>query len=385
VRCVLPPFVATTTTKEHTMRSHTKLARRAALLGLPATLAAALLSASSAPAAPGSASEIRRNGTFIELTGTGSTFNDISTFVDQQGRIAVSDSAGLQAGPGCTVVGNVATCGTGVTAVNIDSGSGNDRLTPQAPVFTTFRGGTGDDIFRGGLVRGGASVVTFNGGEGFDTADYSSADRFVTVTLDFFDNDGRPGDADNVDFTVETLVGSRFPDRLTGDSSANVFDGRAGDDRMSGLSGNDVFEEGRFANGADEIFGGLGDDAVVYGARLAAVHVSPDNVADDGAAGEGDDVGSDVEDAHGGAGADTLVGSSAANQLFGNGGDDTLVGLGGDDELFGDAGVDAFSAGGGNDAVTTQDGSAELVKCGKGTDTVRADNSDVLRGCENRI
>ena len=50
---------------------------------------------------------------------------------------------------------------------------------------------------------------------------------------------------------------------------------------------------------------------MTYASRTADVSVSINGAADDGEAGEGDDVQSDVENLTGGAGADTLTGSAA--------------------------------------------------------------------------
>ena len=60
-----------------------------------------------------------------------------------------------------------------------------------------------------------------------------------------------------------------------------------------------------------------------------------DDVANDGLAGEGDNVDSDVENITGGAGKDTLTGSNAANTILGGGGSDTIFGQGGSNTLDG--------------------------------------------------
>ena len=77
----------------------------------------------------------------------------------------------------------------------------------------------------------------------------------------------------------------------------------------------------------------------------------------------------------GGAGADTLVGSSA---------DDVLAGLGGKDTLEGGAGADTFLAGADDDAVKARDGRRDfLISCGSGKDSLSADAKDPqARDCE---
>ncbi len=89
--------------------------------------------------------------------------------------------------------------------------------------------------------------------------------------------------------------------------------------------------------------------------------------ADDGAAGEGDDV-SGVQAVTGGSGADELVGGAA---------DELLVGLGGNDVLDGGAGADSFLAGAGNEVVRARDGRRDgLISCGSGGDTATVDDRD---------
>ena len=73
--------------------------------------------------------------------------------------------------------------------------------------------------------------------------------------------------------------------------------------------------------------------------------------ADDGEAGEGDDVQGDVEVVRGSSASDDLSGNDGANRLNGRGGADLLDGAGGDDELIGQAGGDTFIGGTGVDLV----------------------------------
>jgi serralysin len=67
-----------------------------------------------------------------------------------------------------------------------------------------------------------------------------------------------------------------------------------------------------------------------------------------------------IEDAVGGAGADTLSGNQAANKLQGGAGQDLLAGLDGDDRLDGGAGADTLRGGAGDD-VYLVDTAADVV------------------------
>jgi len=75
------------------------------------------------------------------------------------------------------------------------------------------------------------------------------------------------------------------------------------------------------------------------------VAITLNGVADDGAAGEGDNVGPalDVEDVLGGDGDDLIAGNDNANWLDGGPGDDLLAGGDGPDTFAGESGVDVVS------------------------------------------
>lgn len=134
--------------------------------------------------------------------------------------------------------------------------------------------------------------------------------------------------------------------------------------------GSDTIVPGR---GADSISGGTGVDLVTYENRTSAqpVTVTIDGVANDGAAGEGDNVRTDVENVAGGASNDDLTGSTANNQLWG---------MAGDDELEGNLGIDRLTGGDGNDSMAGSGGS-DLLWGGNGDDDLRGHGGqDTLRG-----
>lgn len=79
---------------------------------------------------------------------------------------------------------------------------------------------------------------------------------------------------------------------------------------------------------------------------------------------------------------DRLTGSKAKDKLKGLAGDDCLKGKADNDRLDGGEGVDQLSAGPGDDRIKARDGTAETIKCGGGTDKVKADADDVVKRCE---
>ena len=104
--------------------------------------------------------------------------------------------------------------------------------------------------------------------------------------------------------------------------------------------------------GDDEISGGPGDDVVSADGEEDAPYDTPGN--------------------------DRVVGGAGNDWLDGGEGDDELLGDAGHDHLIGGSGTDALSAGPGEDLVESGDGVPDVVACGDGSDTVRADAIDTF-------
>ncbi len=139
--------------------------------------------------------------------------------------------------------------------------------------------------------------------------------------------------------------------------------GRPAIDTLDGGPGNDLLDPG--AN--DDVHGGADFDTV----RMSAlgVTVTLDDAANDGPAGEIENIHSDVEQVAGGAGVDQIDGNAGPNTLDGGDGNDTLNGLGGADTLIGGAG---------NDTIRSRDGVADSVSCGPGDDRAIVDPVDTV-------
>jgi hypothetical protein len=210
----------------------------------------------------------------------------------------------------------------------------------------------------------------------------------------------------------DTIRGGIGGDELEGWDGDDTLDGGPGDDYLEGIA---YVEEG-MTHGTDTYVGGGGYDTVTYEGRTEDLSLSPDGVADDGAAGERDDIGTDIMGVGGGHGADTMTGTGARNVFGGGPGDDVITGGGGDDHLVGATGADnltggpgqdllggedgddtldggtgidryygddvsaciAYSCPSGRDDIKARDGEREEINCGPGTDTLEADPSDVI-------
>jgi Ca2+-binding RTX toxin-like protein len=175
-----------------------------------------------------------------------------------------------------------------------------------------------------------------------------------------------------VAFAQESIiVGDEGDNVLVGTPAGDSIYGRGGADILLGGPGEDELDGG---SGADIISGGPDKDSVAYAG--APVTVILDGLPNDGAVGEGDNIGIDVEDVYGTESADTLIGSDREN---------TLDGLGGNDQITGGPGQDGLYGGDGDDTIRSRDGSADRVECGPGIDSAFIDARDSVAGdCETK-
>jgi Ca2+-binding RTX toxin-like protein len=230
----------------------------------------------------------------------------------------------------------------------VKGGSANDTITGNASANTLLGNGGNDTIY------GGDGNDSLGGGAGSDSL-WGQAG-----------NDTLHGDADH-----DTLYGGLGNDSLYGDDGYDY------------LHGGDQLEQ---ADGNDFLSGGAAEDRADYSYDTHNLNLSIDGVANDGEAGETDNIQTDVEGVYGGSGNDTMTGNSGANTFLGNGGNDSIGGGLGNDGIFGGAGADTIHGDGDNDACYGGLGD-DFVYGDDGNDGVhggdqaeQADGNDVLSG-----
>ena len=256
----------------------------------------------------------------------------------------------------------------GVGEDTLDGGADNDQLFGGAGE-DTLNGGTGNDELNGeagnDTLDGGPGEDILDGGADSDTANYTLSDAGVTITLED-DTGNAAGDAVSGGHaegdtlrSIENLIGSQYPDVLTGNNKNNALqglggndelNGGAGDDELIGEAGNDTLDGGP---GEDVLDGGADSDTAKYTLSNAGVTIVLE-----------DDTGNAAGDAVSGGHADgdtlrsieNLVGSQYPDFLTGNNKNNVLQGLGGNDELNGGAGNDTLDGGPGEDVL---DGGAD--------------------------
>ena len=240
---------------------------------------------------------------------------------------------------------------------SIDGGDGNDTLTGEggndaldgSSGTNKLRGGDGDDTLTS--ERG---TDTDSGGDGNDLI---TADGFSLVAEGGSGDDelqgGLADDQLNGGAGGDSLSGADGNDQLLGGDDGDQLDGGSGVDLLQGEAGDDSLNGGV---GADILSGGGDDDRLSYEDSESGVSVSFDDLANDGALDEADNVASDFERIEGSSGDDRLAGASASIALDGLEGNDTLIGGGADDLLRGGDGDDMLNGGAGADLIDGGDG-----------------------------
>jgi hemolysin type calcium-binding protein len=298
----------------------------------------------------------------------------------------------MRAGTGCTrrsrtTIGVYRLHCDGVSSVEITLGTGADVLYLFGEDPATVHGGSGADF-----VETSSANDTLIGGTGPDRLrSIGGRDSLIGGSGDDELFPDWRGSASQTNVPDDALDGGSGQDLLFAGGGADELLGGTGDDELIGGAGNDHFVG---EPGADEILGGGGPlDEIDCSHRVRDVTVDDHGgLANDGSAGEGDDVGA-VEVVRTGSGNDTVSLGDFRARVFGNRGDDTLTLTRGPGVLFGGLGDDTLTlattfpgrvrAGAGDDHISTGGSTSDRDGCGPGNDAVTADASDLVSdNCE---
>jgi len=251
----------------------------------------------------------------------------------------------------------------------IKAGDENDTISGGTGADALY-GEDGDDTFNFSATVGESTGDYINGGAGVDTADYSNLISNIELDLNEENNGSTyvkvgSNTLDHQIENVENIKGTAQNDNISGNSSQNTIDGGAGDDILNGEGGVD-------ASNLDTLIGGLGNDTFIVNDTGYTVYdgetgqgtnfidtVDFSKIANDSndkvnvnlqdgtftlnAATINETTFKGIEGAIGGAGDDTIVGTTTANTLIGGEGDDTLLGNGAS------SGIDYIDGGTGNE------------------------------------
>ncbi len=194
-------------------------------------------------------------------------------------------------------------------------------------------------------IRPGLGSDLLYGSLGSDTIDYSDSARGINANLAL----KKVSVGEHSDFVdeFESVIGSKFKDTITGDSTKNklfglegndLLNGRGGADHMEGGLGNDTYEVENSSDITLELTG-QGVDHV----RASISHTLQSNLENLTL------TGSAAINGTGNSLNNILTGNTGANTLNGELGNDTLNGGSGNDKLYGGLGNDRLTGGAGSD------------------------------------
>lgn len=158
-------------------------------------------------------------------------------------------------------------------------GGGSDRLWGFAGNDTLY-GNAGNDVLEGDdgkdTLVGGTGADSLFGGEGSDTASHATSRAGVVASLSspWVNTNDALGDTY---YSIEHLIGTRYGDRLYGDSARNGLTGGNGNDAISGEGGSDLIYGGA---GADRLWGGAGSDRFIFKATADSAGTFVDTIFD---------------------------------------------------------------------------------------------------------
>jgi Ca2+-binding RTX toxin-like protein len=326
----------------------------------------------------------------LTFTGAGGEANHVLVMNAFDGYRLIDHGAAIAAGPGCSIVNSAEVfCELSAfeafeepATVEVLAGDMNDFVSVST-LFpydeTTIDGGDGAD------------VLEFSSDCDFDFAQCQAhlhggpgsdtlRGQAGIISLDGgAGGDTMEGSSAEVDYTMRVN-----PVTATGDGLAN--DGEAGENDniltvefVLGGAAGDTFTN-------IDAIGGAGRDTFISTSVFGSFSVG----------GAGNDTfigGVGEDDFFGGRGADTLTGAGGIDDLEGGRGADTIRGGAGRDFLVGSKGADVLvggagrefemSGGGGNDTLRARDGNQERVNGGAGSDSAQVDYLDIVSSIES--
>ena len=364
-------------------------------------LAALGLTAAAAPAADAASISFDGSGAMVLTAAPGeSNYVLIYPAGDGSANVDVTDRQPITApADKCeTLAPDLVRCAI-PTTVRVNLGDGNDRWSPDRSLAFSpapqIDGGEGDDELEGidgsDALTGGPGndkLLGFNGDdrlEGGDGDDGVVGGIGKDTVLGGAGTDNVAGDGFE-DAYPDIVDGGPGLDTIDGDWSSRRYDavvtplnvtlaGGAEDGRSSGAEGDDVRGVERIHENIPGVYVGTDAPEEIVVRQITESATMRGNG------------GNDILKT--GDGADSIDGGAGDDELDGGFGDDTIVGGPGRDRISAD------TAGGdcgpmwckypyGNDQIDARDGEVDSIVCGFGTDTVLADNVDIVdKDCEN--
>ena len=287
--------------------------------------------------------------------------------VDNSGTITAQ--TGIQCWGGDLILNNTGTItGDIVLSFNSYDTGYNNKISNTGLIDGPIQGGRNNDWFdlSTGTVTGAISAgtgndylyastkgETFDGGDDFDTADFSHFTAGVTVAIS--GSTTIAGFGTHTLSGIEALIGSNFNDTLKGSAAIDKLTGGDGNDTLIGGAGADVLNGGLGSDTADYSSAAAGLTAFLGGPQLNTgdalgdTYTAIENIS-----------GSAFADVLGGLSGGKIDGADGNDWLYGNTGAETLLGGNGNDVLEGGAGGDSYDGGAGTDVVSYRNATAGI-------------------------
>ncbi len=147
-------------------------------------------------------------------------------------------------------------------AGSLQGGDGNDTFTGDSG-RNGLNGGNGNDVLNGGngtdYLIGGLGADQLDGGRGpYDLVSYADRTEALYLSNDVLDNDGAPGEGDNI-LNVESIQGGQGNDTIVGAPLTTLY----------GFAGNDTLSFDGAGGGV--AYGGAGNDKLTAGSQHSSL------------------------------------------------------------------------------------------------------------------
>lgn len=186
---------------------------------------------------------------------------------------------------------------------------------------------------------------SYDGGDGLDTLDLSSASGALNVDLNTRSEQTLFGTTVATVVNIENIIGTAFDDVVSANNEDNVFDLGFGEDIITAFKGDDTLIH---RGGISRFDGGGGGDTADFSNYTAAgILAFYDEDSDIGYTvyNNGTDSALIADLAR----TENITGTNNNDQIWGSELQNELYGMGGDDELIGSASADVMDGGSGND------------------------------------
>src|SRR5439155_24998209 len=204
--------------------------------------------------------------------------------------------------------------------LNVEQNYDPDSSAPPAPTPASPPAGASAAVNNGILVVNGTSAS--------DQITLTQTRTAINVSINGVSAGSFPLSSITRDVEISGGAGNDAMTFSGADSTIRTrtcfFNGNAGNDTLTGGSGNDVFICNASRDGNDVMTGNGGNDKADYSRRTVGCALAIDGVANDGefAAGDRDNIKPGIEVIFAGSGADTIKGSSGDDLLAGGRGAD---------------------------------------------------------------